>query len=48
MTLGLGKTFKYFFKRGETISLETKNPSNETIEFNFDEFIFCEKSFLID
>ena len=40
MVPGLGTTLKYFFKRGEKISLEAANPRYEPIELNLDEVVF--------
>ena len=37
---GLGTTLKYFFKRGDKISLEAANPNYEPIELNSDDVIF--------
>ena len=37
---GLGTTLKYFFKRGNKISLEAANPAYEPIELSLDEAVF--------
>ena len=40
MVPGLGTTLKYFFKKGNIISLEAANPAYEPIQLNVDEVIF--------
>ena len=40
MVPGLGTTLKYFFKRGNKISLEAANAAYEPIELNLDEVVF--------
>ena len=40
MVPGLGTTLKYFFKKGNKISLEAANPAYEPIELNAEEVVF--------
>ena len=40
MVPGLGTTLKYFFKKGNKISLEPANSAYEPIELNLDEVVF--------
>ena len=40
MVPGMGTTLKYFFKKGNTISLEPANSAYEPIELNLDEVVF--------
>jgi len=40
MVPGIGTTLKYFFKKGNKISLEAANPSYEPIQLNLDEVVF--------
>ena len=37
---GLGTTLKYFFKKGNKISLEAANPKYDPIVLNLDEVVF--------